>query len=104
MVPAWKEAHRVRTGVQTSWFQARNMSAVIRKSRLFAGLRKLLLRGAAGVLYGLVLVLGRPAGGETATAKTVDLTELPIEALMNMDVPKVYAASKIQQKTTEAPS
>jgi iron complex outermembrane receptor protein len=36
--------------------------------------------------------------------KPIDLTELPIEALMNLDVPKVYAASKIEQKTTEAPS
>jgi len=36
--------------------------------------------------------------------KQVDLTELPLEALMNLDVPKVYAASKVEQKTTEAPS
>jgi len=33
-----------------------------------------------------------------------DLTELPIEALMEMEVPRVYAASKVEQKTTEAPS
>jgi outer membrane receptor for ferrienterochelin and colicins len=33
-----------------------------------------------------------------------DLTELPIEQLMNVDVGKVYGASKIEQKTTEAPA
>ena len=41
---------------------------------------------------------------ERPQPKPIDLTELPIEALMNLDVPKVYAASKIEQKTTEAPS
>ena len=35
---------------------------------------------------------------------SVDLTELSLEALMNLDVPKVYGASKVEQKTTEAPS
>src|SRR5712675_1541200 len=40
----------------------------------------------------------------TPPEKPVDLTDLPLEALMNIDVPKVYAASKIEQKTTEAPS
>jgi iron complex outermembrane receptor protein len=33
-----------------------------------------------------------------------DLTELPVEALMNLEVPKVYAASKLEQKSTEAPA
>ena len=36
--------------------------------------------------------------------KHPDLTDLPLEALMNLEVPKVYAASKFEQKTTEAPS
>jgi iron complex outermembrane receptor protein len=40
----------------------------------------------------------------TPPQKPIDLTELPLEALMNLDVPKVYAASKIEQKVTEAPS
>ena len=39
-----------------------------------------------------------------APPKPADLTELPLEALMNLDVPTVYAASKVVQKTTEAPS
>ena len=33
-----------------------------------------------------------------------DLTEMPLEALMNIEVPKVYGASKFEQKITEAPS
>src|SRR5204862_4390701 len=33
-----------------------------------------------------------------------DLTELTMEELMEIQVPKVYGASKLEQKTTEAPS
>src|SRR5437588_6519771 len=36
--------------------------------------------------------------------KPLDLTDLPLEALMNLDIPKVYAASKVEQKATEAPA
>ena len=35
---------------------------------------------------------------------STDLTELPLEALMEIEVPEVYGASKFEQKTTEAPS
>ncbi len=41
---------------------------------------------------------------DTAAPKPVDLTELPLETLMNIDVRTVYGASKMEQKTTEAPS
>ncbi|MCU0786063.1 MAG: TonB-dependent receptor [Verrucomicrobia bacterium] len=37
-------------------------------------------------------------------AETPDLTELSLEALMQIEVPKVFGASKLEQKTTEAPS
>ncbi|MDB6017903.1 MAG: outer rane receptor for ferrienterochelin and colicin [Pedosphaera sp.] len=33
-----------------------------------------------------------------------DLTELPLDALLNLDFPKVYAASKVEQKITQAPA
>lgn len=33
-----------------------------------------------------------------------DLTELPLEALMQIQVPEVYSASKFEQKSTEAPA
>jgi outer membrane receptor for ferrienterochelin and colicins len=33
-----------------------------------------------------------------------DITELPLEALMQLQVPEVYSASKYEQKATEAPS
>jgi outer membrane receptor for ferrienterochelin and colicins len=43
-------------------------------------------------------------GTNTANAKTTDLTELPLEQLLNLNVPTVYAASKIEQKVTQAPA
>jgi len=39
-----------------------------------------------------------------ASDKPADLAEMPLEALMDIQLPKVYAASKLEQKTTEAPS
>jgi len=38
------------------------------------------------------------------TIRTQDLTELPLESLMQIEVPKVFSASKFEQKATEAPS
>jgi iron complex outermembrane receptor protein len=55
-----------------------------------------------------ILLLGLCAQGawaaEIPPAKALDLTELSLETLMNLDIHKVYAASKVEQKTTEAPS
>lgn len=46
-----------------------------------------------------------PGGSWVATAQTaVDLTELPLETLMQFEVATVSGASKFEQKTTEAPS
>jgi iron complex outermembrane receptor protein len=45
-----------------------------------------------------------PGAEAQAGTPPPDLTELPIEALMEMEVPKVYGVSKVEQKTTEAPS
>jgi outer membrane receptor for ferrienterochelin and colicins len=63
----------------------------------------LLLRSAF-----LILACFFPLGALSAEVapkpKSVDLTELPLEALMEVEVPKVYGASKIEQKTTEAPA
>jgi iron complex outermembrane receptor protein len=39
-----------------------------------------------------------------AVGKATDLTELPLETLMQMEVPKVFSASKFEQKATEAPA
>jgi outer membrane receptor for ferrienterochelin and colicins len=47
--------------------------------------------------------LGFPAGSDT-NQMTADLTALPLESLMEIEVPKVYGASKIEQKSTAAPS
>jgi iron complex outermembrane receptor protein len=63
----------------------------------------LLLRSAFLILA-CFLPLGALSAEVAPTPKPVDLTELPLEALMEVEVPKVYAASKIEQKTTEAPA
>src|SRR5579872_3491134 len=39
-----------------------------------------------------------------AAPKRLDLTQVSIEALMQMDVPKISSASKFEQKQTEAPA
>jgi outer membrane receptor for ferrienterochelin and colicins len=41
---------------------------------------------------------------DNGTNQTQDLTELPLEALMQIQVPEVYSASKFEQPATEAPS
>jgi iron complex outermembrane receptor protein len=45
-----------------------------------------------------------PAAHVSAKPTAPDLTELPLEALMDIEVPKVYGASKLEQKATEAPA
>ncbi len=59
----------------------------------------------------MVLTLTTAVSGFCASPKTgaplnvaSDLTELPLEALLEIEVPMVFGASKIEQKTTEAPS
>jgi outer membrane receptor for ferrienterochelin and colicins len=64
-------------------------------------------RAAAFLWVVTALWLGSPALAEPAASTTVskkDLADLPIEDLIKIDVPTVYAASKVEQKTTEAPS
>ena len=63
----------------------------------------LLLRSAFLILA-CFLPFGALSAEVTPKPKPVDLTELPLEALMEVEVPKVYGASKIEQKTTEAPA
>ena len=55
------------------------------------------------LLLVFLTILACPAGAGTNQAAP-DLTEIPLEALMEMEIPKVYGASKIEQKATEAPS
>jgi len=52
----------------------------------------------------LFLAAGVIAEETKSPTKPIDLTELSLDELMKLDVPRVYAASKIEQKTTEAPS
>jgi iron complex outermembrane receptor protein len=59
---------------------------------------------AAFLMLALSFAPGAASAENNPNPKTADLTELPLEALMNLEVPKVYAASKIEQKTTEAPA
>jgi outer membrane receptor for ferrienterochelin and colicins len=55
-------------------------------------------------ILALSLALGTPAAEVNAKPTAADLTELPLEALMDIEVPKVYGASKLEQKATEAPA
>jgi len=52
----------------------------------------------------MFLALAARAAEVASGQKTPDLTDLPLETLMEIEVPKVYGASKFDQKTTEAPS
>jgi outer membrane receptor for ferrienterochelin and colicins len=48
--------------------------------------------------------MGMLSAATSPEATLPDLTTLPLEALMEMEVPKVYGASKFEQKPTEAPA
>lgn len=65
---------------------------------------RVVISRAASKFFLLPLLLATAAAMAAPAAKAVDLTELSLETLLNMDVPKVYAASKIEQKTTQAPA
>lgn len=55
--------------------------------------------------WGLLLFLfSGPIRATTTELAAVDLTELPLETLMQFEVATVQGASKFEQKTTEAPS
>src|SRR5262245_50567142 len=64
------------------------------KSHLRTGLA--LLAVLSGVLSGFA--------DTHSTVATADITELPLEALMEIEVPRVFSASKYEQLVTEAPS
>jgi len=55
------------------------------------------------VLLFFAVVCGRASETET-NQNSADLTSLSLEALMNIEIPTVYGASKFEQKATEAPS
>ncbi len=55
-------------------------------------------------MLALLGALLAPPAELDAQTNQMDLTQLPLEELMKLDVPKVYGASRLEQKTTEAPS
>jgi outer membrane receptor for ferrienterochelin and colicins len=63
-----------------------------------------LLGGLRWALFALAFALAPAFSAEVSNPPKTDLTEVPLEALMQMDVPKVVGASKFEQKTTEAPA
>ena len=89
---------RVHQRCTTCGGDERAFDGIGKETRLSAGLCRVLP----------VLLLFSPLLAHAAKAGTnpppADLTELPLEALMEMEVPKVYGASKFEQKATEAPS
>jgi outer membrane receptor for ferrienterochelin and colicin len=74
------------------------------RSTTAGGLLSSVLTLHAWRMLAVSLVLCATTADTNAQTKPVDLTELPLEALMNLDVPKVYGASRVEQKVTEAPS
>jgi outer membrane receptor for ferrienterochelin and colicins len=66
------------------------------------------LRAAAGQMFCVALVLLVSAGAVAAGSGTVqtnaDLTQVSLEALMQMEVPQISSASKFMQKETAAPA
>src|SRR4051812_2764866 len=56
----------------------------------------------AGIFAMSLALLAR--AGEPATVDRADLTQLTLEQLMEIQIPTVHAASRFDQKTTEAPS
>ena len=64
---------------------------------------RFILQRAPGVFFIFVAFSAFPA--ETETNKTsADLSTLSLEALMDIEVPTVFGASKFAQKETEAPA
>jgi len=64
-------------------------------------------QGSCRQVWTLIVVLPlalNAAEKESELTTTKDLTELPLEELMNIEVPTVYGASKYEQKSTEAPA
>jgi outer membrane receptor for ferrienterochelin and colicins len=61
-------------------------------------------RRMAAFLCLFALGMGADAAALQSDQSVVDLTEVPLEKLMEIEIPTVYGASKFEQKETEAPS
>ncbi|MGH7950848.1 MAG: TonB-dependent receptor plug domain-containing protein [Limisphaerales bacterium] len=57
-----------------------------------------------GCFFGALFLLVAGARADDGTNQPLDLTKLPLEQLMQIEVPTVVSASKFEQKSTEAPS
>jgi iron complex outermembrane receptor protein len=75
-----------------------------RRPATAGGLRCSMLARRALRIFAVLCALGAPWAELQAQSNQVDLTQLSLEQLLNLDVPSVYGASKLEQKTTEAPS
>jgi iron complex outermembrane receptor protein len=58
----------------------------------------------ASTILAFSLALAAHSAEMDPKPKAADLTELPLEALMEIEVPTVSGASKFEQKATEAPA
>jgi len=56
------------------------------------------------LIWSSSVITGWPAESQSAQTKPPEPTEISLEELMKMEIPVVAAASKYQQKVTEAPS
>jgi outer membrane receptor for ferrienterochelin and colicin len=86
--------------------------AIDQEKRLIQNMNKrnpllLILPGPVFLIRSLLCALflfAFTARADNSTNQTEDLTQLPLEALMQIQVPEVVSASKFEQKATEAPA
>jgi iron complex outermembrane receptor protein len=64
----------------------------------------ILAAGRPGISLCVLFLLALSARADNTTNQPPDLTDLPLEALMQIEVPHVVGASKFEQKETEAPA
>jgi iron complex outermembrane receptor protein len=79
-------------------------SPLSRRRSASAQRRSLLWRSLCFLLAIFLALTALDAVASAPTQAAVDLTELSLEQLMEMDVSRVYGASKLEQRTTEAPA
>src|SRR5690349_15152091 len=77
----------------------------ISSDSLIKGLSLHWVRAVQRIAMLLFVAFAYGARAEAAASESpADLTDIPIEKLMEMEIKTVYGASKYVQKTTEAPS
>lgn len=83
---------------------ARKASTCLGRTACLGGVGRVVPTRSALQLLVACLLVGLPLHKITAQTNVADLTELPLESLMKLDIQTVYGASRLEQKTEDAPS